>query len=113
MPHYEAKMTSKGQLTVPAPVRDFFSLKPGDIVDFYIDEESRSARIRARNRSVSELFGALNSFVAAGAPPLAQEDIDHAIGDHLAEEDARIMREYAEWQAFQEWRRTHRATAAE
>jgi AbrB family looped-hinge helix DNA binding protein len=113
MPHYEAKMSSKGQLTVPAPVREFFDLKTGDVVDFYVDEKSRSARIRARNRPISELFGALDAYVAPGAPPLTQEDIDNAIGDHLAEEDARIMREYGEWQAFQAWRRRHRAKAAE
>lgn len=113
MPHYEAKMSSKGQLTVPAPVREVFGLATGDIVDFYVDEQTRSVRLRARNRPATDLLGALNPYVAPGAPPLTQADIDQAIGNHLAEEDARIMREYDEWQEFQKWRRKHRTQAAE
>ncbi len=113
MSHHEAKVTSKGQITIPAAVRDFFELKPGDLVDFYVDKGSRSARIRARNRPVSELFGALNAYIHPDVLPLTQKYIDDAIAGHLAEEDERIMREHDEWQAFQEWRRTHRATAAE
>ncbi len=37
MPHYQAKMSSKGQLTIPSAVREHFDLKTGDIVDFYFD----------------------------------------------------------------------------
>lgn len=113
MSHHEARMTSKGQITIPAAVRDFFDLKPGDLVDFYVDKESRSARIRARNRPASELFGALNAYVEPGALSLTQRDIDDAIATHLAEEDERIMRDEEEWEAFREWRSTHRPAAAE
>jgi bifunctional DNA-binding transcriptional regulator/antitoxin component of YhaV-PrlF toxin-antitoxin module len=34
MPHYEARMSSKGEITVPAEVRGFFDLKDGDLIDF-------------------------------------------------------------------------------
>jgi AbrB family looped-hinge helix DNA binding protein len=113
MPHFEAKMSSKGQLTVPAPVRNFFKLKTGDIVDFYLDEASRSVRLRARNMPISELIGSLNAYVEPGAPSLTPAAIDAAVAEHLAEEDSRIMREHSEWRAFQEWRRKHRDQAAE
>jgi hypothetical protein len=96
-------------LTVALPAH---GLKAGDIVDCYLDEGARTVRMRVRNQPASVLMGALNGYVEPSAPPLTQEDIDKAIGDHLAEEDARIMREYGEWREFQEWRR-RRTEAAE
>ena len=113
MSHFEAKMSSKGQITVPVGVRRFFQLEAGDTVDFYLEEASRSARMRVRNLPVSALFGALNQYVEPGAPPLTQEEMDKAIGDHLAEEDERITREWNEWQEFEAWRRSRKQDAAE
>jgi AbrB family looped-hinge helix DNA binding protein len=95
MSHYQARMTSKGQITLPAPIRRFFGLQAGDMIDFYLDEGSRTVRMRVRNQPASVLMGALNGYAEPGAPPLTQEDIDKAIGDHLAEEAARITREAA------------------
>ena len=113
MPHYEAKMTSKGQITIPAPVRQFFELKAGDTVDFYLDEASRSVRMRVRNLPTSALFGALNEYVEPGAPPLTQEEVAKAIGAYLADEDERIRRQWREQREFEEWKRAKKADAAE
>lgn len=85
-------MTSKGQVTVPSAVREFFGLKPGDIVDFYIGDHGR-VEIIARNKAVSELFGMLNKHVDLTQGPLTQASIDEAIGNHLAEEDVRITQQ--------------------
>jgi AbrB family looped-hinge helix DNA binding protein len=108
MAHYEARMTSKGQLTVPAPVREFFALKAGDTVDFYLDERTRSVRMRARNRPISSIFGALGKYVDAKVRSVTPEETDQAIGDAIAEDDARITRQYTEWQEFQRWKKRHR-----
>ena len=113
MAHYEAKVSSKGQLTIPAPVREFFELKTGDTVDFFLDRRTRAVRMRARNRPISTLFGSLNKYVDPNAEPVTPEQMDQAIGDYLAEDDARIMREYREWQEFQRWKRRRRQDAAE
>lgn len=113
MSHYEGRMTSKGQITIPAAIRSFFELKKGDIVDFYLDERTRCVRLRARNRPVESLFGALNKYVDPNARPLTLEEIDQAIGDYLAEDDARIMQQHNEWQEFLKWRRARRKDAAE
>ncbi len=91
MPHHEARMTSKGQITVPSAVREFFGLEAGDIVDFYVSDDGR-VEIIARNKPVSDLFGMLNKHVDLSEGPLTQASIDEAIGDHLAEEDERITR---------------------
>jgi AbrB family looped-hinge helix DNA binding protein len=51
-----AKLTSKGQLTVPKAVRDTLELKPGDQVLFRV-EDNRA--IMARTRNFLELAGSV------------------------------------------------------
>jgi len=97
--HHEAKMTSKGQITVPSAVREFLELKAGDVVDFYVGDQGR-VEIIARNKPVSELFGMLNTHVDLSQGPLTQASIDEAISDHLAEEDERITRQQSDRRAF-------------
>ena len=113
MSHHEARMTSKGQITVPVAVREFFGLKAGDIVDFYVNEPTRSVEMIARNRPVSELFGMLNADVDLSGGPVTQRDIDQAIADHLQDEDERTSRQWKERQAFEEWKRGRNPDAAE
>jgi len=90
MPHYQAKMSSKGQLTIPSAVREHFDLKAGDIVDFYIDAEDRSVRIMARNKSISGY--PMGYDLPPGQRPATLAEIDEAIGEYLAEKDERISR---------------------
>jgi AbrB family looped-hinge helix DNA binding protein len=113
MPYYEAKVSSKGQVTIPAAVRDFFDLKTGDTVDFYLDQRTRAVRMRARNRSAASLSGILNKYVDPNAEPVTIEQMNQAVGDYLAEDDARIVRQYREWQEFQRWKQRRRRDAAE
>jgi AbrB family looped-hinge helix DNA binding protein len=112
MPHYEAKLSSKGQITVPSEVREFFRLKEGDRVDFYVDTRSRTVRIMARNAKLADLAGILNK-KGRKLPPLTQQDIDAAIGDYLTEKHDRISREWNEWREFQDWKKANALNAAE
>ena len=108
MPHYEAKMSSKGQITVPAEVREHFALKEGDRVDFYVDPRARSVRMLARNAKLAELRGIIGVARGRKGKP-AQADIDNAIGEHLKEKHERISREWNEWREFQEWKKSRAA----
>jgi|Tabmets5t2r1_1033131.scaffolds.fasta_scaffold119518_2 antitoxin PrlF len=108
MPHYEAKMSSKGQITVPSEVREFMSLKEGDRVDFYVDPRTHSVQILARNGKLSDLIGLLDRG-RVPSPPATQEELDSAIGEHLAEKHERISRQWNEWREFQEWRKARAA----
>ena len=54
-----ARMTSKGQITVPKEVRDRLGLHTGDRVNFRI-EENQSVRMFPASRKVSEVFGILS-----------------------------------------------------
>ena len=67
-------MTSKGQVTVPKPVRDRLGLKAGDRVEFIVDDEG-FARMLPVSRSVRELKG----MVPPPKRTLSLEDMDKAI----------------------------------
>lgn len=87
-----ARITSKGQLTLPKQVRDRHGLKPGDEVEFV--ELNGKTWLKPRNLRAADLAGIL------GRPPngevLSIEDMDEAIMDAVAEDDERIMREWKE-----------------
>lgn len=53
---YKAKVTSKGQITIPAEVREAMGLKPGDRVDFIRNEDGRFL-LSAKNASIRNLKG--------------------------------------------------------
>jgi AbrB family looped-hinge helix DNA binding protein len=54
----EAKMTSKGQITVPKDVRLRLNLKPGDRVRFIIEADGR-VRFLPAKRDIEDLMGIL------------------------------------------------------
>jgi antitoxin PrlF len=109
MLHYQAKMSSKGQLTIPSAVREHFDLKTGDIVDFYFDGAERSVRVLVRNKSIFDRLEELK--LPSRGRPATPEEIDEAIGDYLAEKHERISREWRERHEFEEWKRTRNKRA--
>lgn len=54
----EAKMTSKGQITLPKEIRDKLGLRQGDRVRFIVEDDGRVRMLPAK-RSVAELLGIL------------------------------------------------------
>ena len=94
MPHFEARMSSKGQITVPAPVRELLKLKEGE-------RSGGPVRIIARNKKIRDLRGILHE---PGAEPVTRATIAEAIGEHLSEKHERISRDWNEWREFQAWR---------
>ena len=86
-----AKITSKGQVTVPKPIRELLNLKTGDRVEFV--EIKGEIVLRAKNKCAVDLAGIL------GPPPsgetLTNEQIDESIGQIATENDARVN---GQWQ---------------
>ena len=77
----QAKITSKGQITVPIEVRRRWNLKAGDQIDFEISDVSGGSFGPPRRRSILESAGTL--------PPLdlgrtlRREDIEAAIEETM------------------------------
>lgn len=81
-----AKMTSKGQVTIPKQVRQRLRLGTGDQVEFVV-QEAGTVLLRPLDRPVRELFGILPP-TEGGAPSL--EEVDQSILDDRAADDERI-----------------------
>lgn len=79
-----ATLTSKGQLTVPKKVRERLHLQEGDRVDFVMDE--KGVHLHPVRRSLMDLVGC----VSYDGPAYTVEEMDEAIGEEVAEDDARI-----------------------
>lgn len=78
---YSSTLTSKGQSTIPSPIREFLNLKPGQRVIY----EKRGDEVVLINQTklVNELYGSLKPVVKVKyTDKLANE----AIGKFLAEE---------------------------
>ncbi len=86
---YDSTLTSKGQTTVPAEVREMLNLKPGDKIRYVIYGDK--VFLRAKNKKAADIAGLLHD---PNRPPLSVEGIDDAIGEHLAEEDRRIVSDW-------------------
>jgi antitoxin PrlF len=54
-----ATLTSKGQTTIPREVRAFLKLKPGDKLEFKVDEAAQTVTLKAANIHISSLRGIL------------------------------------------------------
>jgi AbrB family looped-hinge helix DNA binding protein len=55
---YHAKITSKGQITLPAELRQHLKVRTGDTIEFYLDHMSR-VFVRVRRDGVKEFLDAL------------------------------------------------------
>ncbi len=53
-----ATLTSKGQTTIPKEIRERLNLKPGDRIEFVVEDGDRVV-LRPRNRSLDDLVGML------------------------------------------------------
>jgi antitoxin PrlF len=76
---YKAKITAKGQITIPAGVRKAMGIKPGKKVVFFEGENGEF--ILRPMKSIRELRG----FLAGQIPPMTAEEMDKAIGAAVTE----------------------------
>ncbi len=76
----EARITSKGQTTIPAEVREKLGLQVGDRIAFI--EMEQGYLVIPRNRPVDVLFGALSEYAIPGT---TVDDYDRAIGQGISD----------------------------
>jgi|HubBroStandDraft_1064217.scaffolds.fasta_scaffold07571_3 antitoxin PrlF len=84
-----ASVTSKGQITLPISVRKKLRLNTGDQVVF-IEREDGEITVKAKKGNLMDLHGSLKWT----GKPATIEEMNEAVGRHLAEDDARIVEEY-------------------
>jgi len=75
-----ATMTSKGQITVPWPVRRSLGIEPGDQVDFV--EVDGGYMLKPRSRSVMSLYGYFGTW---DGPTVTIEQMNNDIVEAAAE----------------------------
>lgn len=59
-------VTSKGQVTIPKPVRDRLGIKPGDAIDFELMPDGRVALYKIGGRRQPSRFEAVRGVADAG-----------------------------------------------
>ena len=70
-----ATLTSKGQLVIPKPIRDYLRLHPGDTLDFMV-QESGDVLMRPAIEDVRSLKGVLHK---PGRKPVSLDAMRHVI----------------------------------
>lgn len=76
----EARISSKGQTTIPVEVRERLGLQTGDRIAFI--EMEQGFLIIPRNRPVETLFGALAEYAL---PNTTVGDYEDAVGEGISE----------------------------
>lgn len=75
----EARITSKGQVTIPVEVREKLGLKTGDKIQFVLMDGH--CIVIPRNRDASELFGMLKEYAIDGT---TIEDYSKAVEEYFS-----------------------------
>jgi antitoxin PrlF len=86
-----ATVTSKGQVTLPAGIRERLGLKAGDRLDFHLTDSGELSVVATKRRSILESRNNLPRLTLGR--PLTQRDIDDAIGDEMVAQEMRIRRQ--------------------
>ncbi len=76
---YHAKLTAKGQLTLPQELRRSLGVVPGDLVEFVLHRNGEIF-IHARNKPASAIVGK----GAAFARPVSREQYERVLGEAVA-----------------------------
>jgi antitoxin PrlF len=83
-------MTSKGQFTLPAEIRQALDLRPGDELRFELTDDKQLNVVPRRRRSIFELRETLPPLTLGR--PLTQADIDDAVTEAMNEQEDRVRR---------------------
>jgi AbrB family looped-hinge helix DNA binding protein len=86
-----ATVTSKGQVTVPADIRERLGLKAGDRLDFHLTDSGKLTVVATKRRSILVSRDSLPRLTLGR--PSTQRDIDDAIGDEMVAQEMRIRRQ--------------------
>jgi len=75
-----AKLTSKGQITIPVAVRRKFNLQPGDELIFDFDNKGEIKVKPLKKKTLTELFATLKT----NKPYLSKSEVREEVAKELA-----------------------------
>jgi antitoxin PrlF len=84
----DATITSKGQITVPAGVREKLGVKAGDRLHFRFSKSGKLTVTPIHRRSIFDRLDELK--LPSIGRPVTREDIDAAVGEAMEEQERRI-----------------------
>jgi antitoxin PrlF len=84
----DATVTSKGQVTVPAQIRERLSVKPGDRLRFHLSDSGRLTVTAIHRRSIFDRLDELK--LPSLGRPVTGADIDSAVGEAMTEQEERV-----------------------
>jgi AbrB family looped-hinge helix DNA binding protein len=87
-----ATMTSKGQVTVPADIRERLGVKAGDRLDFHLADSGKLTVVAVKRRSILDSRRELEPLTLGR--PLTQKDIDDAVAEEMDAQERRIRRQH-------------------
>jgi antitoxin PrlF len=87
----DATLTSKGQVTVPAEIRDRLDVKAGDRLRFHLDESGRLTITPIRRRSIFERLHELE--LPSLGRPVTDQDIADAVAEAMREQEERVKKQ--------------------
>jgi AbrB family looped-hinge helix DNA binding protein len=86
----QAILTGKGRITLPAELRRRWGLKPGDRIDFSLEDNDQVLM----TRKVRRIFKSREELAPLSlGRPLTQEDIDRAVADAMTAQGPRVRQE--------------------
>ncbi len=77
----QAKVTSKGQITIPKKIREKLNISPGDRINF-VEEEDGKIKIYPQKKSIERLKGIL---YRPGQKALSIEEMNEGVTEYLRE----------------------------
>lgn len=86
----QAKVTSKGQITLPKQIRDSLSIRSGDRLEFSLESANRIS-VR-KKRLPGSSAGCAKHLVKPDQQPLDVEQMDDAIRDHLKQKFSYLLK---------------------
>ncbi len=87
MYRFKVKVTSKGQMTLPAAFRRLAAVREGDTLDLIVDDEGH-ATLKKRS-SIDDLVGSLRHLSGRLGRPLDKADIKGSVDEAMAEQEER------------------------
>ena len=83
---YSSTITSKGQATIPAPIRKLLELQPGQRIIF--EENGQGVVIKTHSQLVNELAGSLKTKIKWNKKK-AFEAVGNMLAEHINEQTHR------------------------